>query len=93
MRFLESDDTTFQHIAVWTLVQLLESGNAELEQHVRDSAHIRALVRQLQSRADADDERADDDDTSQADSATPEREIAALSRRIDEILEGGDNTS
>lgn len=26
MRFLESQDTTFQHIAIWTLVQLLESG-------------------------------------------------------------------
>jgi hypothetical protein len=26
VRFLESTDTTFQHIAIWTLVQLLESG-------------------------------------------------------------------
>lgn len=26
IRFLESRDTTFQHIAIWTLVQLLESG-------------------------------------------------------------------
>lgn len=26
VRFLESEDTTFQHIAIWTLVQLLESG-------------------------------------------------------------------
>jgi vacuolar protein 8 len=25
-RFLTSPDTTFQHIAVWTIVQLLESG-------------------------------------------------------------------
>lgn len=25
IRFLESTDTTFQHIAIWTLVQLLES--------------------------------------------------------------------
>ena len=25
-RFLSSPDTTFQHIAVWTIVQLLESG-------------------------------------------------------------------
>lgn len=25
-RFLTSADTTFQHIAVWTIVQLLESG-------------------------------------------------------------------
>jgi vacuolar protein 8 len=25
-RFLTSSDATFQHIAVWTIVQLLESG-------------------------------------------------------------------
>ena len=28
VRFLESRDTTFQHIAIWTLVQLLESGGS-----------------------------------------------------------------
>lgn len=28
VRFLESQDTTFQHIAIWTLVQLLESTGA-----------------------------------------------------------------
>lgn len=27
-RFLTSSDATFQHIAVWTIVQLLESGGA-----------------------------------------------------------------
>ena len=27
-RFLTSPDATFQHIAVWTIVQLLESGGA-----------------------------------------------------------------
>jgi hypothetical protein len=30
VRFLESEDTTFQHIAIWTLVQLLESQGASL---------------------------------------------------------------
>mgnify|MGYP002759236356 FL=1 len=86
VRFLESDDTTFQHIAVWTLIQLLESGNAELEQHIRDSPHLLALVRQLQNRGDADDEHDENDaGDSQADT-TPEKEIAALSRRTEEIL-------
>lgn len=28
VRFLESQDRTFQHIAIWTLVQLLESEGA-----------------------------------------------------------------
>ena len=89
VRFLESDDTTFQHIAVWTLIQLLESGNAELEQHIRDSQHLFSLVRQLQARGDADD-AADDAETGDG---SPEKEIAALSRRIEEILfEEGDTS-
>lgn len=29
-RFLTSPDATFQHIAVWTIVQLLESGGQRL---------------------------------------------------------------
>jgi hypothetical protein len=27
VRFLKSEDTTFQHIAIWTVLQLLESGS------------------------------------------------------------------
>jgi hypothetical protein len=30
-RFLTSPDATFQHIAVWTIVQLLESGGQRLK--------------------------------------------------------------
>ena len=100
VRFLESEDTTFQHIAVWTLIQLLESGNHELEQHIRDSPHLLDLVRQLQSRIgtfESEHEQADTStaaDTSGQD-VSPEREIAALSRRIEEILfeESDDGTS
>ncbi|KAF8665167.1 hypothetical protein AX16_000631 [Volvariella volvacea WC 439] len=51
-RFLTSVDTTFQHIAVWTIVQLLESGDPQLISNIRSSAqlipHIRILA---QSRA------------------------------------------
>ena len=100
VRFLESEDTTFQHIAVWTLIQLLESGNHELEQHIRDSPHVLDLIRQLQSRIgtfESEHEQADTStaaDTSGQD-VSPEREIAALSRRIEEILfeESDDGTS
>lgn len=92
VRFLESDDTTFQHIAVWTLVQLLESNNSELEQRVRDSPHILSLVRQLQTHGESETEE-EDAEESQAESATPEKEIAGLSRRIEEILfDTGDRT-
>jgi vacuolar protein 8 len=87
VRFLESNDTTFQHIAVWTLVQLLESGDSQLEQHVRESPHILAFVRQLATRADSHEGDNDEDlADSQADSISPDKEIAGLARRIDEIL-------
>jgi len=85
VRFLESDDTTFQHIAVWTLIQLLESGNRDLEQHIRESPHLLQLVRQLQSREDGSHTAEEDVDGTNQD-LSPEREIAALSRRIEEIL-------
>lgn len=47
VRFLESGDTTFQHIAVWTVLQLLEGKDPELEAHFRSSKNILPLVRQL----------------------------------------------
>ncbi|PLW05674.1 hypothetical protein PCASD_11319 [Puccinia coronata f. sp. avenae] len=47
VRFLESSDPTFQHIAVWTCVQLLDSGEHFLENHIRSSKFILPLVTQL----------------------------------------------
>ena len=41
-RFLSSPDTTFQHIAVWTIVQLLESGGTWIYAHpnsISDETH------------------------------------------------------
>jgi vacuolar protein 8 len=34
-RFLTSPDATFQHIAVWTIVQLLESGGENVSSYRR----------------------------------------------------------
>ncbi|GAA5993446.1 hypothetical protein JCM5350_000096 [Sporobolomyces pararoseus] len=47
VRFLESTDTTFQHIAIWTMVQLLESGDPTLEKHIRSSPHLLPLAHKL----------------------------------------------
>jgi len=33
-RFLTSPDATFQHIAVWTIVQLLESGGRSILENI-----------------------------------------------------------
>ncbi|KAK7694186.1 Vacuolar protein 8 [Cerrena zonata] len=46
-RFLTSPDATFQHIAVWTIVQLLESGDPQLQSHIRNSPILIPNIRQL----------------------------------------------
>lgn len=51
IRFLEAPDPTFQHIAVWTIVQLLESGDARLDQAIRASDQLLPQVRALLARA------------------------------------------
>jgi hypothetical protein len=96
VRFLESHDTTFQHIAVWTIVQLLESGDAKLEAAIRASSDLIPLVTKLSSASstapssqtgdgprpsDSASQRSDEDDD-EADG-----EIAILSRKIIDLLE------
>lgn len=46
-RFLSSSDATFQHIAVWTIVQLLESGDPQLISNIRSSNVLTPNIRQL----------------------------------------------
>ncbi|KAI0719121.1 vacuolar protein 8 [Cerioporus squamosus] len=46
-RFLTSSDATFQHIAVWTIVQLLESGDPQLISNIRSSSILIPNIRQL----------------------------------------------
>lgn len=47
VRFLESQDRTFQHIAVWTIVQFLEGGDSKLAQSVKASSQILPFVNKL----------------------------------------------
>nr|VWP01089.1 ATP-dependent RNA helicase VAD1 (EC (Virulence-associated DEAD box protein 1) [Ganoderma boninense] len=46
-RFLTSADATFQHIAVWTIVQLLESGDPQLVSNIRNSSLLIPNIRSL----------------------------------------------
>jgi vacuolar protein 8 len=46
-RFLSSPDATFQHIAVWTIVQLLESGDPQLISNIRTSNMLIPNIRNL----------------------------------------------
>ncbi|BGP18381.1 Vacuolar protein 8 [Rhodosporidiobolus nylandii] len=93
VRFLESDDTTFSHIAVWTLVQLLESQDAVLENLIRSSPSLLPLVRKLASQAphpsssSASSLRTGSDVDEAIDGG--EREIVELARTAWELIEPG----
>ncbi|GAA5828396.1 hypothetical protein JCM3770_000474 [Rhodotorula araucariae] len=88
-RFLSSEDSTFRHIAVWSLVQLLESGDTALEGLIRSTPSIRSLLDPLASAPlpprsstsaeddDVDPEDADDDG---------EREVVELARTALELM-------
>lgn len=55
VRFLESPDRTFQHIAVWTIVQFLEGGDPKLAQCIKSSNQILPLVNKLVAEAPEED--------------------------------------
>ena len=76
-RFLESGDSTFQHIAIWTLLQLLESEDKKLIELIGGSEDLITMIRGI---ADAGSESDGEDD------ADGEGEIYALARRSLQLL-------
>lgn len=88
IRFLESQDSTFQHIAVWTIVQLLESGDGTLEQNIRNSPQLLPLIKHLAEQGGADGERSEASAVEEyEDGQDAEGEISSLAKRISELLE------
>lgn len=93
VRFLSSGDATFQHIAIWTLLQLLESEDASLLKAIKDSKDVLSMVRDISERPI---ESGDEGDP--ADSEDGENEVINLARRCLELSEStedgaGNNTS
>ncbi|KAK1812443.1 Vacuolar protein 8 [Friedmanniomyces endolithicus] len=84
-RFLNSGDPTFQHIAIWTLLQLLESGDQKLIDTMNKSADVMDVVRQI-SEKNVESEGGEGDG---AESEDGEGEVVALARRCLEISSGG----
>ncbi|ELU43293.1 vacuolar protein 8 [Rhizoctonia solani AG-1 IA] len=92
-RFLSSTDATFQHIAVWTIVQLLESRDAQLTHNIRSSPllipHIRHLSASAASSPSSSPGSHSQSRTSSDDAGEGgQGEIAALARRILEFTDG-----
>ncbi|KAK1760709.1 armadillo-type protein [Echria macrotheca] len=82
-RFLASDDPTFQHIAIWTVLQLLESEDKKLIGLIGKSDEIMDKIKVIANRPmESDHETADDDD---------ESEVVGIAQRCLELL--GQSTS
>jgi vacuolar protein 8 len=79
-RFLASGDPTFQHIAIWTLLQLLESEDKKLVGMIAKAEDIIQMIKTISDKSiESDDEEAEDS----------EGEVIALARRSLELLGKG----
>jgi len=91
-RFLSSADATFQHIAVWTIVQLLESGDPQLTKSIRESPLLTPNIRQL-ARSEPSTPSSSlgsrSRSYSEGEGEGGASEITALARRVIEITEEG----
>lgn len=77
-RFLGSGDATFQHIAIWTLLQLLESEDKKLIGLIGKSDDVVEMIRQIANKqVHTDDNEAEEDD---------EGEVVNLAQRCLELL-------
>ena len=76
-RFLASGDPTFQHIAIWTLLQLLESEDKKLVELVSKADDVIKMIKDISEKnVDSDDEDGEDG----------EGEVIALAKRSLELL-------
>lgn len=79
-RFLASGDPTFQHIAIWTLLQLLESEDKKLIDLIAKSDDVIQMIKAISDKnVESDDEDGEDG----------EGEVVALARRSLELLGQG----
>jgi len=101
-RFLTSSDATFQHIAVWTIVQLLESGDAVLINNIRSSTLLMPNIRTLASSRTSShnssvgtptSHRSQSQSYQDTETGEGQGEIQQLGRRIIELLEGEEPVS
>ena len=83
-RFLASGDPTFQHIAIWTLLQLLESEDKTLTGLISKSEEIIGMIKSIaEKNLESDGENEDDDG---------EGEVVALAKRSLQMLGMGEKT-
>jgi len=82
VRFLESQDTTFQHIAVWTVVQFLEGEDPRLAQNIATSKHILPLIAKLATSEATPVPTPTNSSRGDVEESGDENEIAGLARKV-----------
>ena len=92
-RFLTSPDATFQHIAVWTIVQLLDSGDPQLVSNIVSSNLLIPNISQLAQSQPSSPSSSNGTPRSHSPSYTTETgdgqgEIQLLARRILDHVNG-----
>lgn len=87
-RFLGSVDTTFQHIAIWTIVQFLEGQDPELMDLITRSPEIIPEVRRLTQTFDSSSPHQSMDENGNV--SDDSGEIVGLARRVIGMLSQGD---
>lgn len=96
-RFLASGDPTFQHIAIWTLLQLLESGDKRLVNLISRAEDVVSMVRMIADRSLSEiggggggggnsGEHGDAEGEGDDESEDGERDVIALAQRSLELL-------
>ncbi|KAI5124608.1 hypothetical protein M0805_004218 [Coniferiporia weirii] len=95
-RFLTSADATFQHIAVWTIVQLLESEDPQLISNIRSSDKLLPHIHDLAASRSASpsssmdtprSHRSQSQSYQETDTGDGSSEIQVLARKILEAME------
>lgn len=79
-RFLESGDPTFQHIAIWTLLQLLESEDKALLDLISKADSVIKMIK------DISEKPIESDEGDREDGEDGEGEVVQLARRSLELL-------
>ncbi|KAL0950676.1 hypothetical protein HGRIS_007460 [Hohenbuehelia grisea] len=96
-RFLTSSDATFQHIAVWTIVQLMESNDPQLVSNIRASTLLIPNIRTLASSRSSSpassagspgSHRSQERSYQETETGDGGSEIQILARRIVDYVEG-----
>jgi len=96
-RFLTSPEVAFRHIAVWTIVQLLESGDGQLMSNICSSPLLAPHIRELAisenpspSSTGGTPHSADSDSGRETDKTDDQGEVKRLSRKILEFVDDVD---